>query len=1118
MTFIAGNVEAILGAKVNPAGFLAYDRAVSKAGASAAKAEAASTAAARSMNRAGAASNSAAAGVSKFGGAAGTAAAVGVAALAVGLKEVVSAAAGFEQQMDRVKAVTKANKTEMRQMGDAARELGKKTGLGATTAASALEALAKGGLTTKQIIDGGLAGALALAQAGSMDVAAAAEATANALNLFGLEGKQATHVADALAVAANDTTADVSDFALALTQGGSAAKIAGLSFDETVVALEALAKIGVKGSDAGTSLKAALLQVIDPTKEASKVMKQYGIDFTDSTGKIKPLGDVADMLKEKLGGLSREQQTAALKAMAGTDGFRSLAALMEQGGEGTDKLSSGLKQTGEAARVAKENTDNLRGSWDKFKAQLQDVAIQLGTPMLDGLTGGLNEATRLIDDASKNEGLKQFVADLGDMAEAAGDAVDALIDLGKASGVGQALEGLGRVFSGLVEGFKALVAGDLGGLWDGMVKSAGGAARLVLAPFAALARALPQPFKDAISTIVGLFTTMLGAVSSTFSAMSGLPVIGGQFKGIADAIDNARDSMDDFRDSLDETKAPKINLNDSLRALQEIQGTKIEPKVMKILANDRPATEKIDALIALGIPPKTARLLANIAHLLNGVKDAKSAIATVQSKTILINAAGNALSQVQAIAAALSNISGGATVPIRPRGGPRTRAAGRGPVGPETALVGEGRHAREAVVSPAGGWSMVTSGPTLMNLPADAYVIPEDPMQRGRSMGLLQALAGDLGLQGFKTGKKGKSSKKPAKRYVPDKLEPLRLPLSEIDRRASSAEQARDDAERRYRALRDTAGEKYSDGKNKGKPTKAAREAKSKLAAARKKWDRLKADAKQRQSEARQAAAFQSKIELQEKIADRAASDMALADKRNDSGGYNKASITRNSALEARKVLLEKVQGILAKLGGKYATGEWAQTVGKEIADLTLDLETPAASAEAERLADTGMTDAERGRLAEIERDVALAALTSGLEDDRAAEQSRLSLLEGVLGQAGARGLSPETVKGLAEAVGSARSNLQSLTGNGSNDNADLQAQIDQQRARADREAENSRINAAALSAFTGSGDVGFGRNVTVNFPSVVPYSPEQAQRVAGIAASGFGYQRPVGSPRLSVG
>ena len=95
------------------------------------------------------------------------------------------------------------------------------------------------------------------------------------------------------------------------------------------------------------------------------------------------------------------------------------------------------------------------------------------------------------------------------------------------------------------------------------------------------------------------------------------------------------------------------------------------------------------------------------------------------------------------------------------------------------------------------------------------------------------------------------------------------------------------------------------------------------MAAARKKWDRLKADAKQRQSEARQAAAFQAKIELQEKIADRAASDMALADKRNDSGGYKKASITRNSALKARKVLLEKVQGHPCEAGREVCDGEW---------------------------------------------------------------------------------------------------------------------------------------------------------------------------------------------------
>jgi TP901 family phage tail tape measure protein len=42
---------------------------------------------------------------------------------------------------------------------------------------------------------------------------------------------------------------------MALSQGGAAAKTAGLSFDETTAFLEALASAGVKGSDAGTSMK-----------------------------------------------------------------------------------------------------------------------------------------------------------------------------------------------------------------------------------------------------------------------------------------------------------------------------------------------------------------------------------------------------------------------------------------------------------------------------------------------------------------------------------------------------------------------------------------------------------------------------------------------------------------------------------------------------------------------------------------------------------------------------------------------------------------------------------------------------------------------------------------------
>jgi TP901 family phage tail tape measure protein len=83
--------------------------------------------------------------------------------------------------------------------------------------------------------------ALTLAKAGNLQLADAASYTANAMQQFGLSGQQSAQVADALAQAANATTADVGDFGAALVQSGAAARSAGLSFNETMTALTALA-------------------------------------------------------------------------------------------------------------------------------------------------------------------------------------------------------------------------------------------------------------------------------------------------------------------------------------------------------------------------------------------------------------------------------------------------------------------------------------------------------------------------------------------------------------------------------------------------------------------------------------------------------------------------------------------------------------------------------------------------------------------------------------------------------------------------------------------------------------------------------------------------------------
>lgn len=1131
---LSGEVTAILGAKVNPAGFVAYDAAMGKATASAAKAEAAQGKLNASMLAGGGAA-------SKFGGVARSAAAGGALVLAAGLAKSISAAASFDKQMDRIGAVTNASAKDMKAMANVAKDMGQKMGVGATEAAKAMEALAKGGLTTTQILEGGLAGALQLAQSGTMEVGAAAEATANALNLFGLSGDKATHVADALSIAAADTTADVSDFAIALSQGGSAAKIAGLSFDETVVALESLAKIGVKGSDAGTSLKAALLQVIDPSDEAAATMKKLGIDFTDATGKMKPLGDVAEMLRDKIGKLSKEEQVAALKRLAGTDGFRSLAALMEQGGSGVDKLSGSLEKQGTAAKTAEKNTDNLTGAWNRLKSSIQNLAIEAGGPFLEPLQDGLDSLAQSLDDLREGKGdLAAVASDVKDIGSALGDVFDAL-NIGDMLGTSftALFSGLGQAISGVVGTLRSVVTGDIGGIFSGLANIVVGSLKAVTAPLRGLGAALVGPFRAAGSAILGVFSSIIGGIAKVAETMAGIPGIGRVWKKAAEGAREAQGAIDGLRDSINGVKQPKsikLDTSDLKAAFKSIEGKKLEPKVMKIVGNDDDPKVKIKKLKALGIPPKTAFLLGNSKDVVNKANTAKQAIGEIPpTKTVTVTANVFGRGLVDGLATAINNLNS-KTVSV----GTTKRAAGRGPGGAEVALVGEGRHAREAIVDPATGFAAMVDRPTLMGLSSSAYVIPEDPMQRGKSMGLLSMLAEDLGLRGFAKSKKAtkRVAKAPQPLGLPDpaKVMPAELPLAEMQDLEQKARKKLTDATGKVHDLPDkikAAGKRVKDIRGRNATTAATKAKKARdladaredhtklqqsLAANKKAVPKRRADWNDVKKDLAQARRFQAAITKTESLADIAANEMRLANLRGDAGAWNTAKGKRVDALR----VLQQLLGNAAKITGK-PNSQIAADIAKQLSDANVtaqELEGDKFSPDSQA-ADEALSDTERARLTELDRDAALAALTDPTGDDLSTAQAREGFLSGLLGAAQSSGRSAGVVGELATLVKQARDDVSSLQ----NDKTpDMQAQIDRQAQIIDLATRNAAANANALAVFAGSGDIGSGggnawraaTNITVN--TLHPGSPDTLAAIAAASNAGNALQNGIQSSRLAVG
>lgn len=453
MSFDAGEVFAILGGRFNPAGFTAFERAMYQ---SRARAEDAEKRITGSMDRTSRAMHA-------VGQAAKVGAVAGIAGIGVAVGYSIKKAADFEQQLSSLQSVSGASAKQMAQLKKQAMDAGAATKYSALQAAQAQTELAKGGLTTAQIMGGGLKAALSLAAAGELDLADAATYTVNAMKLFKIRGEESTHVADALATAANQTTADVQDFGAALVQGGGAARSAGYDFDSTITLLEALAEAGTKNSDAGTSMKTALLQLIGPTKKQAEAAKSAGLSFLDQSGKMKSLVSISEMLRAKTGDMTKAQRTALFQTLAGTDGFRTLLALYDAGPEKLKLLEQATLRKGYADEVAAKKQDNFAGKLENFKGSIETAAIAVGSKLLPGLTRAAEKATDFVNHLSETGQLDRFGATiatgaavavrvLGDLVRVGGEVGGVLADIAGALDLGD--PGAIEAIVGAIAGFK----------------------------------------------------------------------------------------------------------------------------------------------------------------------------------------------------------------------------------------------------------------------------------------------------------------------------------------------------------------------------------------------------------------------------------------------------------------------------------------------------------------------------------------------------------------------------------------------------------------------------------------------------------------------------------------
>lgn len=339
---------------------------------------------------------------------------MGGASLAIvgGLGAAVNAAADYESAISQITALGGEFASGQEAISALALDIGQKTAFSATEGALAIAELAKAGVPLQDILAGAAMEAANLAAAGGQSVPEAAVTMSNAMNMFGIAGKDAITVADSFAAAANASASDVHDLSMALAQGGPASAALGNSLQETNAVLALFSNYGIKGSDAGTSLKTMLQSLTNPSAEAAAKMQELGIAAFDANGQFVGFEALAGQLQTSLKDLTQEQRATALAMIFGSDASRVANVLYEEGAAGVAKMTAAVSEQGVAGEMAKAKMDNLNGALEQLKGSFETALIIIGSMFIpvirklaDGITGALNKFLKLPKPVQKLGGI-----------------------------------------------------------------------------------------------------------------------------------------------------------------------------------------------------------------------------------------------------------------------------------------------------------------------------------------------------------------------------------------------------------------------------------------------------------------------------------------------------------------------------------------------------------------------------------------------------------------------------------------------------------------------------------------------------------------------------------------
>ncbi|MCO6218758.1 phage tail tape measure protein, partial [Staphylococcus epidermidis] len=382
----------------------------------------------------------------------------------------------FDDTMRKVKATSGATGDEFNQLRTKALQMGRDTKFTASESAEAMNYMALAGWDTKDMLKG-VGGVMDLAAASGEDLASVSDIVTDNLTAFGMKAKDSTHFADVLAQTSSKANTDVRGLGDAFKYAAPVAGALGYTVEDTSIAIGLMSNAGIKGEKAGTALRTMFTNLAKPTKAMKDEMDKLGISITDSNGEMLPMRDVMDQLRNKMGGLSKDQQAAAASTIFGKEAMSGALAVINASDEDYKKLTKSIDgSNGASKRMAKEMEGGIGGAMRKMKSAIESLAISLG----DALAPMLYKAAKWITSLANKftnlpKGIQKTIAVVGLLAAAIGPLL--MVFGVMASTIGTAITVLGSLMTSMrTLSFLSKTSAAATGIWNGVTATARGIA------------------------------------------------------------------------------------------------------------------------------------------------------------------------------------------------------------------------------------------------------------------------------------------------------------------------------------------------------------------------------------------------------------------------------------------------------------------------------------------------------------------------------------------------------------------------------------------------------------------------------------------------------------------